>query len=124
MTLWPDRVGRRCFHLNLYPPFPEPQTRFKFRVQPDGYGFIITVGLTAKPFSPHLWQCWQERHAFKSLEMKRKIVLGLVRRVEIHKDEIVVVFRVDPQPQVLDSENSNDSGDGVKSMQHCRRRNG
>jgi len=57
------------------------------------------------------------------LEMKRKIVLGLVRRVEIHKDEIVVVFRVDPQPQVLDSENSNDSGDGVKSMQHCRRRN-
>ncbi|WP_062644426.1 recombinase family protein [Caballeronia arationis] len=57
------------------------------------------------------------------LEMKRQIVLGLVRRVEIHKDEIVVVFRVDPQPQVLDSENSNDSGDGVKSMQHCRRRN-
>lgn len=57
------------------------------------------------------------------LEMKRKIVLGLVRRVEIHKDEIVVVFRVDPQPQVLDSENSNASGDGVKSMQHCRRRN-
>jgi site-specific DNA recombinase len=57
------------------------------------------------------------------LEMKRKIVVGLVKRVEIHKDEIVVVFRVDPQPQVLDSENSNDSDGGARSMQHCRRRN-
>jgi site-specific DNA recombinase len=56
------------------------------------------------------------------LEMKRKIVLGLVKRVEIHKDEIVVVFRVDPQPLILSGENSNDSDDGVKSMQHCTRR--
>ncbi|MGO4308233.1 hypothetical protein, partial [Cupriavidus sp. RAF12] len=48
--------------------------------------------------------------------------LGLVKRVEIHKDEIVVVFRVDPQPGALDSENSNDSDDGVKSMQRCTRR--
>lgn len=32
------------------------------------------------------------------LEMKRRIALGLVKRIEIHKDEIVVVFRVDPQP--------------------------
>lgn len=56
------------------------------------------------------------------LETKRKIVLGLVKRVEIHKDEIVVVFRVDPQPPVRGSENSNDSDAGEKSMQHCRRR--
>jgi site-specific DNA recombinase len=56
------------------------------------------------------------------LETKRKIVLGLVKRVEIHKDEIVVVFRVDPQPPVRSSENSNDSDEGGKSMQHCRRR--
>ena len=54
--------------------------------------------------------------------MKRKIVLGLVKRVEIHKDEIVVVFRVDPQSQILNSENPNDSDDRVKSMQHCTRR--
>lgn len=56
------------------------------------------------------------------LETKRKIVLGLVKRVEIHKDEIVVVFRVDPQPPVRGSENPNDSDEGAKSMQHCRRR--
>ncbi|WP_206753094.1 hypothetical protein, partial [Paraburkholderia madseniana] len=40
-----------------------------------------------------------------------------------HKDEIVVVFRIDPQPGALASENPNDSDDGVKSMQHCTRRN-
>jgi site-specific DNA recombinase len=56
------------------------------------------------------------------LEAKRRIVLGLVKRVEIHKDEILVVFRVDPQPG-LASGNSDDSVDGVKSMQHCKRRN-
>lgn len=56
------------------------------------------------------------------LETKRKIVLGLVKRVEIHKDEIVVVFRVDPQPPVRSSENPNDSEDRGKSMQYCRRR--
>ncbi|PMX91176.1 DNA recombinase, partial [Pseudomonas sp. GW460-13] len=56
------------------------------------------------------------------LETKRRIVLGLVKRVEIHKDEIVVVFRIDPQPGAFESENSNDSDDGVKSMQRCKRR--
>ncbi|QUN32427.1 recombinase family protein (plasmid) [Cupriavidus sp. KK10] len=56
------------------------------------------------------------------LETKRKIVLGLVKRVEIHKDEIVVVFRVDPQPPASSSENSNDSDEGLENMQHCRRR--
>lgn len=57
------------------------------------------------------------------LETKRRIVLDLVKRVEIHKDEIVVVFRIDPQPRAFASENLNDSDDGVKSMQHCTRRN-
>jgi site-specific DNA recombinase len=57
------------------------------------------------------------------LETKRGIVLGLVKRVEIHKDEIVVVFRNDPQPTALASENLNDSDDGVKSMQPRTRRN-
>ncbi|WP_248295496.1 hypothetical protein [Paraburkholderia sp. UYCP14C] len=57
------------------------------------------------------------------LEAKRRIVLGLVKRVEIHKDEIVVVFRVDPQPPLCGNENSNDSDEGAKSMQRCRRRN-
>jgi len=55
--------------------------------------------------------------------MKRRIVLGLVKRVEIHKDEIVVVFRVDPEPGALASENSNDSDNGIENTQHCRRRN-
>ncbi|WP_193611036.1 hypothetical protein [Paraburkholderia caledonica] len=48
--------------------------------------------------------------------------MDLVKRVEIHKDEIVVVFRIDPQPRAFASENLNDSDDGVKSMQHCTRR--
>ena len=56
------------------------------------------------------------------LETKRRIVLDLVKRVEIHKDEIVVVFRIDPQPRAFASENLNDSDDGVKSMQHRTRR--
>nr|WP_227874111.1 hypothetical protein [Cupriavidus metallidurans] len=56
------------------------------------------------------------------LEMKRKIVLGLVKRVEIHKDEIVVVFRVDPQPPARSGESSNDSDDGSTNTLHCRRR--
>ncbi|PPB80670.1 site-specific DNA recombinase [Mycetohabitans endofungorum] len=56
------------------------------------------------------------------LETKHRIVLGLVKRVEIHKDEIVVVFRVDPQAGALANENSNDSDHGVKSTQHCTRR--
>ena len=55
-------------------------------------------------------------------EMKRKIVLGLVKRVEIHVDEIVVVFRVDPSVSPNTDESLKGSSSGEKSMQLCPRR--
>jgi site-specific DNA recombinase len=54
---------------------------------------------------------------------KREIIRGLVKRVEIHKDEILVVFRVDPDPGFNASETSTDSGTREKSMQDRTRRN-
>jgi site-specific DNA recombinase len=54
---------------------------------------------------------------------KREIIRGLVKRVEIHKDEILVVFRVDPDPGFNASETSTGSGIGEKSMQERTRRN-
>ncbi|WP_317848746.1 recombinase zinc beta ribbon domain-containing protein [Pseudomonas sp. GL-B-16] len=50
---------------------------------------------------------------------KREIIRGLVKRVEIHKDEVVVVFRVDPDPGFDVNENSTDSDIGAKSMEDC-----
>jgi site-specific DNA recombinase len=55
---------------------------------------------------------------------KREIIRGLVKRVEIHKDEILIVFRVDPDPGPNPGENSTDSDVGAKSMQDRKRRNG
>jgi site-specific DNA recombinase len=54
---------------------------------------------------------------------KREIIRGLVKRVEIHKDEILVVFRIDPDPGFNASESSTDSDVGEKSMQDRTRRN-
>ena len=54
--------------------------------------------------------------------MKREVILGLVKRVEIHKDEILVVFRVDPDPGFNADENATNSDVGEKSMQDRKRR--
>ena len=54
---------------------------------------------------------------------KREIIRGLVKRVEIHKDEILVVFRVDPDPGFNASESSTGSDVREKSMQDRTRRN-
>ncbi|MDD2742892.1 MAG: hypothetical protein PHV02_11500 [Rhodocyclaceae bacterium] len=54
--------------------------------------------------------------------MKREVILGLVKRVEIHKEEILVVFRVDPDPGLNAKENSANSDVGEKSMQDRTRR--
>ena len=54
--------------------------------------------------------------------MKREVILGLVKRVEIHKDEILVVFRVDPDSGFNAAENSANVDVGEKSMQDCKRR--
>lgn len=54
---------------------------------------------------------------------KREIIRSLVKRVEIHKDEILVVFRIDPDPGFNASVTSTGSGTGEKSMQERTRRN-
>lgn len=53
---------------------------------------------------------------------KREVIRGLVKRIEIHKDEIAVVFRVDPDPGFNVDENSTNSDVGEKSMQDRTRR--
>jgi site-specific DNA recombinase len=53
---------------------------------------------------------------------KREIIRALVKRIEIHKDEILVVFRVDPHPDVDTGENSTDSHMRRSSMQDRTRR--
>ena len=59
---------------------------------------------------------------------KRDIIRALVKRIEIHHDEIIVVFRVDPDPgRHLDNENPGDTSNspqsGKKSLQQRKWRN-
>jgi site-specific DNA recombinase len=53
---------------------------------------------------------------------KREIIRALVKRVEIYKDEVIVVFRVEPQSGLQ----SNNGGAGIKTgdsiMQDCKGR--
>jgi hypothetical protein len=56
------------------------------------------------------------------LVTKREIIRGLVKRVEIHKDEILVVFRIDPDPGFNASESSTGSDIEEKSMLDRTRR--
>ncbi len=53
---------------------------------------------------------------------KRKIIRALVKRIEIHKDEIVVVFRVDPDPGFRSGSGSDGSQVGRPVMQDRTRR--
>jgi site-specific DNA recombinase len=48
---------------------------------------------------------------------KREIIRALVKRIEIHKDEIVVVFRVDPDPRLQSPDGSVNSKGGRSIMQ-------
>jgi site-specific DNA recombinase len=54
---------------------------------------------------------------------KREIIRALIKRIEIHKDEILVVFRVDPDPDVDTGGNSTDSHMRRSSMQDRTQRN-
>ncbi|MFB1512145.1 MAG: hypothetical protein AADX96_22945, partial [Thiocapsa sp. C3-sup] len=56
---------------------------------------------------------------------KREIIRALVKRIEIHHQEIVVVFRVDPDPDIGNGSGENAPGksNGTSSMQDCKRRN-
>ncbi|MGB5736464.1 MAG: recombinase family protein, partial [Thiohalocapsa sp.] len=55
---------------------------------------------------------------------KRDIIRALVKRIEIHHQEIVVVFRVDPDPDVGQGNDENAPGKSneASSMQDCKRR--
>ncbi len=53
---------------------------------------------------------------------KREIIRALVKRIEIHKEEIVVVFRVDPDPVFNTGDGSTDKKAGKSIMQDCKRR--
>jgi site-specific DNA recombinase len=57
----------------------------------------------------------QRNLATADWEMKREIIRALVRRVEIDKQEVTVVFRIGPDPYRHPPEK--------KSSQHCWRRN-
>ena len=52
---------------------------------------------------------------------KRNIIVGLVKRVEIHKEEVVIVFRVDPDSKAKEGDNVNNSGENSEILQHCKR---
>jgi site-specific DNA recombinase len=54
---------------------------------------------------------------------KREIIRALVKRIEIHKDEIVVVFRVDPDPGFNTSDGPSHTNGGKSIMQDRTRRN-
>lgn len=53
---------------------------------------------------------------------KREIIRALVKRIEIHKDEVVVVFRIDPDPGFNTGEGSSDTNAGKSIMQDRKRR--
>jgi site-specific DNA recombinase len=54
---------------------------------------------------------------------KREIIRALVKRIEIHRDEIVVVFRVDPDPGPQSPDGSVNSKGGRSIMQDRTGRN-
>ena len=54
---------------------------------------------------------------------KREIIRSLVKRVEIHKEEIVVVFRIEPEGGLNDDGDPARNKTGEKSMQDCKWRN-
>jgi site-specific DNA recombinase len=53
---------------------------------------------------------------------KREIIRALVKRIEIHKEEIIVVFRVDPGQGFSDDEDSTNLHAGKQIMQDRSRR--
>ena len=52
---------------------------------------------------------------------KREIIRALVKRVEIYKEEVVVVFRIDPEAPVSDRSSGTPSDTGSSIMHSCNR---
>jgi site-specific DNA recombinase len=57
------------------------------------------------------------------LQTQREIIRGLVKRVEIYREEIVVVFRVDPDPGIDSDQNRPKKIVRTTSMQDRKQRN-
>jgi site-specific DNA recombinase len=64
-----------------------------------------------------------ERLETIDFQTKREIICALVKRIEIYKDEVVVVFRVDPDPGFNTGEDSADTHAGLPIMQDRTGRN-
>jgi len=70
----------------------------------------------------------QERLTSLDFETKRGIIRALVKRIEIYHEEILVVFRVDPDPDITDpddngkQEKPSEPSIGASSMQDRKRR--
>ena len=70
----------------------------------------------------------QERLTCLDFETKRGIIRALVKRIEIYHEEILVVFRVDPDPNIDDPDDNgnpekpSEQSNGASSMQDCKRR--
>ena len=59
----------------------------------------------------------------RDFNTKREIIRALVKRVEIHKEEVVVVFRIDPVGGINDDNGAEEAETGGSIMQDCKRRN-
>ena len=55
-------------------------------------------------------------------DAKREIIRALVKRVEIYKDEVVIIFRIEPQGGLNEDNTSADSVTTNHFMQDCKRR--
>jgi site-specific DNA recombinase len=55
-------------------------------------------------------------------DTKREIIRALVKRVEIYKDEVVIIFRIDPQGELSEDGSSAEIVPTGKIMQDCKRR--
>ena len=54
---------------------------------------------------------------------KREIIRALVKRVEIHQEEVVVVFRIEPVSDLNDDNGAGGTEASGPIMQHCKGRN-
>ncbi|MCP4876183.1 MAG: recombinase family protein [Gammaproteobacteria bacterium] len=53
---------------------------------------------------------------------RREIIRALVKRVEVHKEEVVVVFRIEPEGGLNDDNGAVGTDTGRSIMQDCKRR--
>jgi len=60
----------------------------------------------------------------RDFNTKREIIRALVKRIEIHKEEVVIVFRIDPEGEIKGETGTTGTEieTGGSSMQDCRRR--